>query len=232
MGTGVRLSTQDRLLRQCGAVPRNWVLQWKCSASSVPGCASDLDALGLPDDDPRRTAVTTNQLNDQPLMRTTCSPAWPRSTQRLAGSESLTCKWAGFPVISPEVSAPVAAAGSRPPEPVIQEMLSARFGSRKHLGLCCAVIGRRPVGGVRPDPSTGPDVSDWPRRSQMPWVSRWRSNPTFTPWHRSPHARAFGRQGCGRAGHAGELHPDVVGALRACLPAVHAAELDLRIVLG
>lgn len=233
MGTGVGLSTQDRLLRQVRRRPAELGLVEVLSYPFLG--ASDLDALGLPDDDPRRTAVAlANPLNDQqPLMRTTLLPGLLAIARRNVsrGSESLHLYEYGqvFRDLA-EVSAPVAAAGSRPPEPVIQEMLSALPRQPEHLGLvlCGDWSQAGWWGAARPV-----DWSDAIRLAQAianaVGVTLEVEPDVHAPWHPGRCAR-LSADGV-VVGHAGELHPDVVSAYG--LPARSAAaELDLSVVLG
>ncbi len=233
MGTGVGLSTHDRLLRQLRRRPAELGLVEVLSYPFVG--EADLDALGLPADDPRRTAVTlANPLNDQqPLMRTTLLPGLLAIARRNVsrGSESLHLYEYGqvFRDLD-EVSVPVASAGSRPPATVVQEMLSALPRQPEHLGLVlCGDWSQAGWWGA----ARSVDWSDAIRLSQAVagsvGVALEVEADVHAPWHPGRCARLSA--GGVVVGHAGELHPDVVSAYG--LPARSVvAEIDLSVVLG
>ncbi|HQR81153.1 MAG TPA: phenylalanine--tRNA ligase subunit beta, partial [Actinomycetota bacterium] len=138
MGTGVGLSEHDRLQRQLRRRPAELGLIEVLSYPFVG--EAELDALGLPAEDPRRVSVRlANPLRDeQPLMRTTLLPGLLATARRNVGrgTESLHLYEYGqvFRDVA-RISAPVADAGSRPSDEVLDEMLSKLPRQPEHLAL-------------------------------------------------------------------------------------------------
>ncbi|MEZ5186901.1 MAG: phenylalanine--tRNA ligase subunit beta [Candidatus Nanopelagicales bacterium] len=233
MGTGAGLSATDRLQRQLRRRPAELGLVEVLSYPFVG--EAELDAIGLPATDPRRVSVRlANPLNDeQPFMRTSLLPGLLSTARRNVGrgADSLHLYEYGqvFRDVS-TISAPVADAGSRPPQVVIEEMLAALPRQPEHLALVlCGDWSRSGWWGAgRPA-----DWSDAIRLGQE--VARTAGirlevqADHHAPWHPGRCARLSvdGRL----VGHAGELHPDVIAAYG--LPARSAAaELDLSVLLA
>lgn len=233
MGTGVGLTAQDRLLRQLRRRPAELGLVEVLNYPFVG--ETELDALMLPADDPRRTSVRlANPLNDeQPLMRTTLLPGLLAAARRNVGrgAESLHVYEYGqvFRDVS-EIQAPVASSGSRPSAEVIESMLSALPRQPEHVGmvLCGNWSQAGWWGEARPV-----DWSDAIRLTQAiaasVGVALEVDADAAAPWHPGRCARLSvdGQH----VGHAGELHPDVVTAYGLPSRSV-AAELDLSVVLA
>ncbi len=232
MGTGVGLSQRDRMIRQLRRRPAELGLVEVLSYPFVG--EQDLDALGLPADDPRRTSVRlANPLSDeQPLMRTTVLPGLLNTARRNVGrgADSLHLYEYGqvFRDVD-EISAPVAEAGSRPSDEQIEAMLSALPRQPEHLGL--VLCGDWSLAGwwgaARPV-----DWSDAVRLSRAVADAVGATVDVEPDQHAPWHPGRCARLTCGGRliGHAGELHPDVVAAYglppRSC-----AAEIDLTALL-
>jgi phenylalanyl-tRNA synthetase beta chain len=232
MGAGAGLSPHDRLQRQLRRRPAELGLVEVLSYPFVG--EAELDALGLPADDPRRTSVRlANPLRDeQPLMRTTLLPGLLNTARRNVsrGAESLQMYEYGqvFRDVA-EIDAPVAAAGARPADDVLDAMLSALPRQPEHIALvlCGDWAQSGWWGAGRPA-----DWSDAVRLGQAiaatVGVTLEVDQDAHAPWHPGRCARLSAK---GTAvGHAGELHPDVIAAYG--LPARSgAAELDLSVLL-
>ncbi|HRY09307.1 MAG: phenylalanine--tRNA ligase subunit beta [Actinobacteria bacterium] len=232
MGTGLGLSDSDRLRRQLRRRPAELGLIEVLSYPFVG--EGELDQLGLPADDPRRVAVRlANPLSDeQPLMRTSLLPGLLAGARRNVGrgAESVHIYEYGQVFRDVEtVDAPVAPAGSRPADDVLDEMLSGLPRQPEHLGfVLCGDWSQAGWWGVgRPV-----DWSDAVRLAAL--VARAAgvevevAQDAHSPWHPGRCARL---SVAGQViGHAGELHPDVVAAfglpVRSC-----AGEMDLSILL-
>jgi phenylalanyl-tRNA synthetase beta chain len=232
MGAGAGLSDADRALRHLRRRPAELGL---VEVLSYPFMGdSELDALGLPGDDPRRVSVRlANPLRDeQPLMRTTLLPGLLSTARRNVGrgTESLRLYEYGqvFRDVH-EVRAPVAAAGARPADDILEAMLSALPRQPEHLAVLLCGQWSAPGwwGAGRPV-----DWSDAVRLARA--VARTVgvgldvSQDAHAPWHPGRCARL--EVDGELVGHAGELHPDVVAAYG--LPArAGAAEIDLSVLL-
>jgi len=233
MGTGVGRSEHDRQQRQVRRRPAELGLTEVLSYPFVG--VAELDALGLPVNDPRRTCVRlANPLRDeQPFMRTTLLPgllaAARRNVSRGADSALIYEYGQVFRDVD-EVTAPVADAGIRPEAHVLEAMLSALPRQPEHLAMVLCGDWSQPGwwGPGRP--------VDWSDAIRLA-VSVARSvgvelgveQGHEAPWH--PGRCALLRAGGEVVGHAGELHPDVVTAYglpaRSC-----AAEIDLTAILA
>ncbi|MCU0279553.1 MAG: phenylalanine--tRNA ligase subunit beta [Candidatus Nanopelagicales bacterium] len=233
MGTGIGLSESDRLLRRLRRRPAELGL---VEVLSYPFLGeAELDALGLPADDPRRVAVRlANPLSDeQPLMRTTLLPGLLAVARRNVGrgADSLQVYEYGqvFRDVA-EVRAPVADAGTRPEGHVLDAMLSALPRQPEHLAVLVAGAWSRSGWW-----GTGRDC-DWSDAIRLAravaravGVHLDVETDAHAPWHPGRCARLTVSGHL--AGHAGELHPDVVEAYG--LPARAAAvELDLSVLLA
>jgi phenylalanyl-tRNA synthetase beta chain len=228
MGTGVGLSEGDRLRRQLRRRPAELGLTEVLSYPFVG--ESEWDQLGLPADDPRRVAVRlANPLSDeQPLMRTSLLPGLLAGARRNVGrgAESVHIYEYGQVFRDVEaVNAPVAAAGSRPSDEVLEAMLSGLPRQPEHLAfvLCGDWSQSGWWGAGRPV-----DWSDAIRLARLVartvGVDLEVAQDAHEPWHPGRCARLS--VGDRLIGHAGELHPDVVSGFG--LPArTCAAEIDL-----
>ena len=232
MGTGAGLSERDRLLRRlrrrAGELGLVEVLSYPFMG------AGELDAMLLPEDDDRRVCIRlANPLSDeQPFMRTSLLPGLLSTARRNAGrgAESALLYEYGqvFRDVS-EIDAPVADAGQRPADEVLDAMLDALPRQPEHLGLL--LYGNWSQAGwwgaARP--------VDWSDAIRLAQAVTAGVGTTLTvepevsaPWHPGRCARLLV---AGQViGYAGELHPDVVAAYglpeRAC-----AAEIDLTALL-
>ncbi|MEI2644114.1 MAG: phenylalanine--tRNA ligase subunit beta [Candidatus Nanopelagicales bacterium] len=230
MGLGIGL--QDRLRRQIRRRPAELGLLEVLAYPFVG--EAELDALGLPADDPRRTAVRlANPLRDeQPLMRTTLLPGLLNTARRNVGRGADSGQLYEYGQVFRDlasVNAPVAAAGERPAQDVLDAMLTALPRQPEHLAVL--LWGEWSKAGWW-GPGRAVDWSDPIRLTQAVaasvGVALEVAADQHAPWHpgRCAVLRVDGRV----VGHAGELHPDVVTAYglpaRAC-----AAELDLDAVL-
>lgn len=233
MGLGVGLSERDRLQRAARRRPAELGLVEILSYGFVG--ESELDALLLPADDPRRVAVRlANPLRDeQPLMRTTLLPGLLATARRNVGrgAESVLIYEYGqvFRDVA-EIDAPVADAGARPSDDVLAAMLGALPRQPEHLGL---VLGGNWSQTGWWGPARAVDWSDPIRvvrdMATSLGVQVEVEADHHAPWHPGRCAR-LSVQGQ-VLGHAGELHPDVVTAYG--LPArTTAAEIDLSVLLG
>ena len=232
MGTGAGLSQRDRLIRQLRRRPAELGLVEVLSYPFVGD--QDLDALGLPADDPRRTSVRlANPLSDeQPLMRTTVLPGLLNTARRNVGrgADSLHLYEYGqvFRDVD-EISAPVVEAGSRPSDEQLEQMLSALPRQPEHLGL--VLCGDWSLGGWWGS-ARAVDWSDALRLSRAVAAAVGATVEVDPDQHAPWHPGRCARLSCdGRLiGHAGELHPDVVAAY-GLPPRSVAAELDLSALL-
>jgi len=230
MGLGIGL--QDRLRRQIRRRPAELGLLEVLAYPFVG--EAELDALGLPADDPRRTAVRlANPLRDeQPLMRTTLLPGLLNTARRNVGRGADSGQMYEYGQVFRDlasVNAPVAAAGERPAQDVLDAMLTALPRQPEHLAVL--LWGEWSKAGWW-GPGRAVDWSDPIRLAQAVaatvGVALEVAADQHAPWHpgRCAVLRVDGRV----VGQAGELHPDVVTAYglpaRAC-----AAELDLDAVL-
>lgn len=228
MGLGTGLSDRDRLLRRlrrrAGELGLVEVLSYPFMGPD------DLDALLIAEDDGRRVCVRlANPLSDeQPLMRTSLLPGLLATARRNAGrgaESALLYEYGQVFLDVSEISAPVAEAGKRPPDEVLEEMLQALPRQPEHLGVL--MYGNWSQAGWW---GQGRPV-DWsdPIRiaeavARAVGVDLTAAPDACPPWHPGRCAKLLvGNQ---VVGHAGELHPDVVSAYglpeRAC-----AAEVDL-----
>lgn len=228
LGTGVGLTSAQRLERRLRRRPAELGLVEVLCYPFVG--AAELDALGVPADDPRRVLVTlANPLSDeQPHMRTTVLPGLLATARRNVGRGGEAVRIYEYGQVFrdvAEVSAPVAEAGVRPSEAQIVAMLEGLPRQPEHLG---AVLGGDWSGagwwgGGRPV-----DWSDAVRISlavaNCVGVRLTIEQAALAPWHPGRCA-ALSVNGT-EIGHAGELHPQVVASFglpaRAC-----ALELDL-----
>jgi len=232
MGTGAGLSEHDRRLRQLRRRPAELGLVEVLSYPFVG--VTELDALGLPGDDPRRTSVRlANPLRDeQPLMRTTLLPGLLATARRNIGRGSESVHLYEYGQVFRDVDvviAPVAEAGSRPAQEVLDAMLSALPRQPEHLAM--VLCGDWSLPGW------------WGTGRRAEWSDAIRlaaavagavgvelevTQDVHAPWHPGRCARLSVNGEL--AGHAGELHPDVLAAYglpaRSC-----AAELDLTVLL-
>ena len=189
-----------------------------------------LDALGLPEDDPRRTLITLrNPLSEEaPALRTTLLPGLLATLLRNLGRGSRDLAvfehGAVFPggLLGP---APVPGVDGRPDDETLAELLGAVPEQPWHVGV--ALTGAR-----EPRGWWGPGrPAEWADAVQAARVVAEAAGVELTvrpaevaPWHPGRCAELLvGEQ---VVGHAGELHPRVCAALE--LPARTAVmELDL-----
>ncbi len=232
MGPGVGLSDGDRRRRQLRRRPAELGLTEVLNYPFVG--EAELDQLGLPVDDPRRVAVRlANPLSDeQPLMRTSLLPGLLASARRNVGRGAEAVHIYEYGQVFRDVesiNAPVAAAGSRPSDEVIEAMLAGLPRQPEHLAvvLCGDWSQSGWWGAGRPV-----DFSDAIRIvrliAQAVGVDLEVTQDVHAPWRPGRCARlSVGER---LIGHAGELHPDVVATfglpVRSC-----AAEVDLSVLL-
>ncbi len=228
MGTGVGLSEADRLRRQLRRRPAELGLTEVLSYPFVGD--AELDQLGLPADDPRRVAVRlANPLRDeQPLMRTSLLPGLLAGARRNVGRGAESVRLYEYGQVFRDVeaiNAPVAPAGSRPSDDVLDAMLAGLPRQPEHLAMvACGDWSQAGWWGA----GRAVDWSDAIRLAglvaQAAGVELTVTQDVHAPWHPGRCARLS--VGDRLIGHAGELHPDVVAAFdlppRSC-----AAEIDL-----
>jgi phenylalanyl-tRNA synthetase beta chain len=198
--------------------------------------AEVFDALGLAADDGRRTAVRlANPLSDeQPLVRTTMLPPLLETLRRNLGRGATDVALFEIGLVArPDGTdrvAPLPDVTGRPSETELKQLLAAVPEQPRRIGIVLA--GHRDLAGW-----TGPGrPADWadaleaallvPRTLGLqPQVSA----DLHEPWHPGRCARL--ELDGSLIGHAGELHPRVVGALglppRTCI-----AELDLDAIIA
>jgi phenylalanyl-tRNA synthetase beta chain len=233
MGPGTGLRGPQRLRREVRRRPAELGCVEVLSYPFVG--EAELDVLALPADDPRRISVRlANPLRDeQPLMRTSLLPGLLATARRNVGRGADSGQLYEYGQVFrdvAEVSAPVAPAGVRPSDDVLDEMLSALPRQPEHLAV--VLWGDWSQGGWW---GAGRPV-DWsdPIRLVRAVAAGVGAEVTVSadhhaPWH--PGRCAQLSIGDRLLGHAGELHPDVVAAYglpaRAC-----AAEVDLEVLLG
>jgi phenylalanyl-tRNA synthetase beta chain len=212
------------------------------------GSRSDADLLGLPPEDPRRTAVTVaNPLSeDEPLLRTTLLPGLLRMLGRNVGRGfANTALFEIGPVFRPRPgaapSAPILPVDRGPSAADLASLEAALPDQPVRLGAVLA--GARELDGWR-----GPEVAaSWAdaieAAREVGRICRVRIDvraDQHEPWHPGRCAAIYVRVGPEGepeqqrewlAGHAGELHPRVVKEFglpdRTC-----AMELDLSVVFA
>ena len=197
-----------------------------------------LDELALPADDARRRAVRLlNPLSEeQPLLRTNLLVTLLDTARRnvARGNEDVAIFEAGL-VTRPEPGAPVAPAptgGTRPSDEVLARIAAGVPPQPRRVAGVLAGQ-REPSGwwgpGRRADHTDAIAAALLVARTAGVAV-RTVADPDHAPWHPGRTARIETADGV-LVGHAGELHPSVVEALR--LPARAAAfEVDLDVLLA
>ncbi len=232
MGTGKGLSRQDRLLRQLRRRPAELGLVEVLNYPFVG--AAEFDTLGLPLDDARRVAVRlANPLSDeQPLMRTTLLPGLLNTARRNVGRGSDSLHVFEYGQVFRDkntINAPVAPAGSRPSDTVIDEMLAALPRQPEHLAFVLSGAWSQAGWWGEGRPVDWSDAIRIAREiASAVAVTVTVAADAHAPWH--PGRCAVLRVGGQTLGHAGELHPDVVAAFGLPVRSA-AAEIDLTVLL-
>jgi phenylalanyl-tRNA synthetase beta chain len=194
----------------------------------------DLEALGLPDDDPRSSLLRlANPLSsEEPAMTTTLLPGLLKAVARNAGrgnpdlalfeSATVTLPRAAGP-------APVFGVDRRPTQGELDELDKALPDQPLHLGLAVSGDRERPGWWGEGRPATWADALDGIRRTaEALGVAITVRATTRAPWHPGRCAEIL--VGDAVLGHAGELHPRVCAAYG--VPArTAAAEIDLTRLL-
>jgi phenylalanyl-tRNA synthetase beta chain len=193
---------------------------------------ADLDALGLPADDPRRRALrVANPLSDEvPLLRTTLLPgllgALRRNIGRGAGDVALFEQGLVFrPAPGPRPEVPDPPVDRRPTEAELAALEAAVPAQPRRVAV--ALAGRRELPGWWGPgrAATWGDAVDAARLvAREAGVSLAVRADEHAPWH--PGRCAALHLGDTVVGHAGELHPRALDAL-GLPPRVCAMELDL-----
>ncbi len=194
----------------------------------------DLDALGLPDDDPRRQVLRlANPLSsEEPAMTTTLLPGLLKAVARNVGRGSTDLAlFEAATVTLPRAAgpAPIFGVDKRPSQGQLDELDKALPDQPLHLGLVVSGDRERPGWWGEGRPATWADAVDGVRRTAeavgVPVTVRAASR---APWHPGRCAEIL--VGDAVLGHAGELHPRVCTAYG--VPArTAAAEIDLTRLL-
>jgi phenylalanyl-tRNA synthetase beta chain len=195
---------------------------------------ADLDALGLPADDPRRGVLRlSNPLsNDAPAMTTTLLPGLLRTAARNVGhGASSVAIFETASVTLPRATgpAPILRVDRRPTDAEVDELVKALPDQPLHLGLVA-------VGDMLPGGWWGSGrAADWSDAVEGVRVVadalglRLDTRPAaLAPWHPGRCAELV--LGDAVVGHAGELHPRVCAAF-GLPPRSVAAEVDLEVLL-
>ncbi len=200
---------------------------------------ADFDKLQLPAEDPRRVAVRlSNPLNeDEPLMRTTLLPGLLRTLARNLGRGFSDVPLYEFGLVfRPRPNAaPVAPILRVDRGPAVHEVAELE-AALPDQPLRVAVV---QAGNAEPAGYWGARPAGWQdaiesarivlRASRVPFEIQAAQ---YEPWHPGRCAAIFVRNQDGHewlAGHAGELHPRVIGAFG--LPArTVAMELDMSVI--
>jgi phenylalanyl-tRNA synthetase beta chain len=197
----------------------------------------DLDSLGLPADDPRRTVLRlANPLSsEEPSMTTTLLPGLLKAAARNVGrgtSDLALFETATVTLPRATGPAPIFGVDHRPTDAQLDELDKALPDQPLHLGLVLA--GDRERAGVwgPARPAAWSDALDAVRRTaEAVGVSVTVRAATHAPWHPGRCAEILvGDTASVGLGHAGELHPRVCAAYG--VPARTAvAEIDLSRLL-
>jgi phenylalanyl-tRNA synthetase beta chain len=197
---------------------------------------ADFDAMGLQQDDPRRTTVKlVNPISDEePSMQTTLLPTLLRTAERNVGrgSTDLAIFQTGLVFLPrPDAKpAPLPSVAQRPSDEEIQALYDALPDQPLHLGVVLTGA-RTPTGWWgKGQPSTWSDAVQVARTvTAAVGVEAQLRNVELAPWHpgRCAEVSVDGKV----IGHAGELHPKVCQAFG--LPARSGAvELDLDALIA
>jgi phenylalanyl-tRNA synthetase beta chain len=197
----------------------------------------DLDSLGLPADDPRRTVLRlANPLSsEEPSMTTTLLPGLLKAAARNVGrgtSDLALFETATVTLPRATGPAPIFGVDHRPTDAQLDELDKALPDQPLHLGLVLA--GDRERAGVwgPARPAAWSDALDAVRRTaEAVGVSVTVRAARHAPWHPGRCAEILvGDTASVGLGHAGELHPRVCAAYG--VPARTAvAEIDLSRLL-
>ena len=195
---------------------------------------ADLDALGLPDGDPRRTTLRlSNPLSSEaPSMTTTLLPGLLRAAGRNVGlgTTSLAIFETATVTLPRAVGpAPILAVDRRPTDAELDELLKALPDQPLHLGL--VATGDAEAGGWWGPgrPVTWADAVEGVREvAEALGLSVTTRAAAVAPWHPGRCAELV--LGERPVGHAGELHPRVCRAF-GLPPRSVAAEVDLDVLL-
>ena len=195
---------------------------------------ADLDALGLPADDPRRTVLRlSNPLSSEaPAMTTTLLPALLRTAGRnigLGAASVAVFETATVTLPRSTDGAPILAVDRRPTDAEIDSLVKALPDQPLHLGLVAAGEAD-PAGWWGPGrPVEWSDAVEAVRAVADALGLELQVRPaSLAPWH--PGRCAELRLGETLVGHAGELHPQVCATFG--LPARSvAAEVDLDVLI-
>lgn len=195
---------------------------------------ADLDALGLPADDPRRTTLRlSNPLSSEaPGMTTTLLPALLRTAGKNVGLGTTSLAvFEAAPVTLPRASepAPILPVDRRPTDAELDALDKALPDQPLHLGLV-ATGEHEPAGWWGPGRTvTWADAVDAVRTVADELGLDLATRPAaVAPWH--PGRCAALLLGDVVVGHAGELHPRVCTAF-GLPPRAVAAEVDLDVLL-
>jgi len=195
---------------------------------------SDLDALGLPADDPRRALLRlSNPLSSEaPAMTTTLLPALLRTAGRNVGLGSASVavfETATVTLPGSSDPAPILAVDRRPSDAELAELEAALPAQPLHLGL--VATGEADPAGWWGEgrPVSWSDAVEAVRAVADALGLELEARPAaLAPWH--PGRCAELRLGDVVVGHAGELHPQVCTTFG--LPARSvAAEADLDVLI-
>ncbi|MGV3564484.1 MAG: phenylalanine--tRNA ligase subunit beta [Nocardioides sp.] len=195
---------------------------------------TDLDALGLEADDPRRTVLRlSNPLSSEaPAMTTTLLPALLRTAGRnvgLGASSVAVFETATVTLPRSSEAAPILPVDRRPTDAELDALVKALPDQPLHLGLVAAGEAD-PAGWWGPGrPVEWSDAVDAVRSVADALGLELDVRPAaLAPWH--PGRCAELRLGDALVGHAGELHPRVCTTFG--LPARSvAAEVDLDVLI-
>ena len=196
---------------------------------------ADLDALGLPADDPRRTTLRlSNPLsNEAPLMTTTLLPGLLRAAARNVGhGTGSVALFETATVTRPSsgTAAPILPVDRRPTDDELAALTAALPDQPLHLGLVATGDAEAPGwwGAGRPVAWSDAVAAVQAVAEGLGLTLEVRAG-TTAPWHPGRCAELLLDGSV--VGHAGELHPRVCTAL-GLPPRSVAAELDLDALIG
>ncbi|MGI8900907.1 MAG: phenylalanine--tRNA ligase subunit beta, partial [Nocardioides sp.] len=232
--SGRGLTREQRLRRRVGfALAGSGLVEVK--AYPFLGTAQ-LDALGLPQDDPRRrTLRVANPLSEQrPELATTLLPGLLETAARNIGRGTGNVQLYEIDLVfvpTPDrLEAPILGVGWRPDDAELDKLMAAVPDQPRHLGVVLA--GEREASGWwgKGRPASWADAVQVVREvARVLGVEVEVVQSVRAPWHPGRCARLLvdGQE----LGHAGELHPSVCAAY-GVPPRTSAVEVDLDLLIS